>query len=69
MEKDFAHWHPLKKQLHERQDVPSFEEREIWWCSIGANIAYEQDGKHAAYHRPVLVVRKFSRHLFLGVPC
>ena len=68
MEKDFIGWHALKEQLHDRQEVPTFQEREIWWCSIGANIGYEQDGKHVAYHRPVLITRKFSRHLFLGVP-
>ena len=28
----------------------------------------EQDGKHEEFARPVLVIRKFSRELFLGVP-
>lgn len=68
MERDFVNWHALKEQLQDRQEMPTFQEQEIWWCSIGLNIGYEQDGKHIAYHRPVLIVRKFSRHLFLGVP-
>lgn len=68
MYKDFIGWHPLKRRLHEREDTPTFREREIWWTSIGVNIGYEQDGKHTAYIRPVLIMRKFSRQLLLGVP-
>ena len=45
-----------------------FKERDIWWVSVGVNVGYEEDGKHEKYLRPVLVLRKFNRDLFLGVP-
>lgn len=67
--KDFETWIIKKKDLHNRLAVPPlFKERDIWWVSIGVNVGYEEDGKHDKYIRPVLVLRKFNRELFLGVP-
>lgn len=68
MAKEFNAWNRQKKRLDRRKYMPSFKEREIWWCSIGVNVAHEQDGKNATFNRPVLVVRKFSRFMFWGVP-
>ncbi len=68
MEKDFTDWHLLKSNLHSQSQAPTFQQREIWWCSIGLNIGYEADGKSELFSRPVLIVRKFNRHIFLGVP-
>lgn len=68
MEKDFDPWSNLKKKLDVQSNSPSFEEREIWWCSIGLNIGHEENGKSDVFSRPVLVVRKFNKHIFLGVP-
>jgi mRNA interferase MazF len=45
-----------------------FNEREVWWCSVGLNIGSEVYGKGDTYTRPVLVLKKLSRHTFLGVP-
>ncbi|MEQ1705427.1 MAG: type II toxin-antitoxin system PemK/MazF family toxin [Rickettsiales bacterium] len=68
MNKDFEGWGNLKIHLHSRTDIPTFQQREIWWCSIGVNIGHEEDGKNDLYHRPVLIVRKFNTHIFWGVP-
>ena len=68
MHKDFSAWSALKKQLDEDRKVPTFQEREIWWCSIGVNIGHEENGKNQDYSRPVLVVRKFNDHIFWGLP-
>ena len=68
MEKDFAAWHTLKAYLHHQVDTPTFQEREIWWCSIGANIGSETDGKSGLFSRPVLIVRKFNARMFWGIP-
>jgi mRNA-degrading endonuclease toxin of MazEF toxin-antitoxin module len=65
--KDFTEWHSLKQQLQVRKDAPIFQQQEIWWCSVGMNIGHEADGKSKLYSRPVLVVRKFNRHIFFGV--
>ena len=68
MIKDFAGWHKLKTSLNERENAPTFQQREIWWCSIGVNIGDEEDGKNRLYHRPVLIIRKFNSHIFWGTP-
>ena len=46
MQKDFPGWHRQKEQLHAQHHTPTFQEREIWWCSVGVNIGHEMDGKH-----------------------
>ena len=58
----------LEEQLHAQRHTPTFQEREIWWCSVGVNIGHEMDGKNQFYNRPVLIVRKFNPHIFFGVP-
>ncbi|MBU6339496.1 MAG: type II toxin-antitoxin system PemK/MazF family toxin [Rickettsiales bacterium] len=68
MDKDLDQWNNFKKKLDFNSKSPSFEEREIWWCSIGLNIGHEENGKSDLFSRPILVVRKFNSHIFLGVP-
>ncbi len=65
--KDFAEWFALKAELQEKSS-PLFEERDVWWCSLGVNLGFEIDGKNKPYERPVLVFRKFNRDTFIGIP-
>ncbi len=67
-EKDFDGWLPIKKHTNDRDAIPTFKQREIWWCSTGINIGVEVDGKNHHFERPVLIIRKFNRRLFWGVP-
>lgn len=70
MEKEFDNWNVIKKQLQKVVKAPDFffHEREKWWCSLGVNIGYEQDGKNENFERPVLILRKFNRDIALVVP-
>jgi len=34
----------------------------------GGNIGHEMDGKNKDYNRPVLVLRKFNKQIFRGIP-
>lgn len=68
MAKKFDAWNSIKKKIDRRDYGMRFREREIWWCSLGLNVDCEQDGKNATFNRPVLVVRKFNRDMFWGVP-
>lgn len=68
MEKDFIEWHTLKEWLNDHHNAPVFQQREIWWCSLGVNVGHEEDGKGPHYRRPILVVRKFNQHIFWGAP-
>lgn len=67
-EKTFGDWILLKDKLHNRNKIPVFKQAEIWWCSIGFNVGHEENGKNQLFNRPILVLRKFNNHLFLGVP-
>lgn len=67
MEVDFDKWNERKKKVAGFSRV-YFNKGEIWFASIGKNIGDEEDGKNEYFERPLLVVRKFNNHLFLGVP-
>jgi mRNA interferase MazF len=67
-ERDYTKWHTLKERLEQRADVPNFMVCDIWWCAIGTNLGYEQDGKNDLCERPVLVLKKFNKELFFGLP-
>jgi len=70
MEKDFDKWNELKKGINnsEKPENFNFHEREIWWCSVGVNVGFEQDGKHELFERPVLILRKFNKNIAWVVP-
>lgn len=68
MEKDFKTWHTKKEVLDGKGNRVFFHEREIWFCHLGANVGFEQDGKGESFGRPVIVFRKFNNEVFWGVP-
>jgi mRNA interferase MazF len=68
MQKNFTDWHEKKALIHEKDRQLYFYEQEIWWVTLGCNVGFEEDGKNSNYSRPALILRKFSKHLFLGVP-
>ena len=66
--KNFDGWNIAKKSLEGKSRLPDFQSRQVWWCSLGVNIGYEEDGKNDNFERPVLILRKFNKELFYGVP-
>lgn len=67
MQKDFDTWNTRKKIINSFPEAPFYHEREIWWCSLGVNVGFEQDGTGRNYDRPVLVLRGFNAQVFFGV--
>lgn len=67
MEKDFDKWNKDKKTIHTDGENKFYHEREIWWCSLGINIGFEQDGTGENFDRPVIIIKGFSREVFLAV--
>ena len=69
MEKNFDSWHHRKTTI-ERDGKPRvfFHEREVWLCSIGLNVGFEQDGRGERFSRPVLVFKKFNKEVFWALP-
>ncbi|MEK7610307.1 MAG: type II toxin-antitoxin system PemK/MazF family toxin [Patescibacteria group bacterium] len=68
MEKKFDEWNERKKSINYSDSLADCHEREIWWCSIGVNVGSEQHSMTEDFSRPVLVVRKFTRDIFWGIP-
>ena len=77
--KDFDKWNIQKKKIHSRflktLNVVNSEisevyvhEREVWWCALGKNIGYEQDGSGEFFLRPVVILKKFGSNTCLVVP-
>jgi mRNA interferase MazF len=70
MYKDFWKWHKKKEYINNKENIKSiyFREREVWWCALGVNVGFEQDGKGSEFRRPVLILKKFNQFVFLAVP-
>ncbi len=68
MQKDFWSWHGHKEKVDSKEKRVFFHEREIWFCHLGTNIGFEQDGKGQNFARPVIIFRKFNKEVFWGVP-
>lgn len=68
MQKRFDEWNDRKKKLHQDVQRPYFHEREIWFCSLGVNVGFEQDGASGTFMRPILVFKRFNKQVFWGIP-
>ena len=68
MQKDFDKWNSKKKFVNDTERVPFFHEREIWFCFLGANVGFEQDGQGEDFQRPVVIIRKFNNEICWAVP-
>ena len=65
---NFDEWNGIKKRVDHKKIFAQVKERDIFWLSIGKNIGFEQNSKDDSYIRPVLILQKFSNHVFLGIP-
>jgi len=50
------------------KERPFFDVGEIWFCALGANIGFEQDGMGEKFLRPSVIVRKFNNEVLWVVP-
>src|SRR3989338_2249798 len=67
MSKDFDGWNEQKKVTHNGAGR-FYHEREVWWCSLGVNVGFEQDRRGYLFQRPVLIVRGLSSHTCIVAP-
>ncbi len=61
----FIEW---KKNLENGYKKLFIKTGEVWWCSVGLNIAQESCGKGKYFRRPVLIIKKLSDKNFIGIP-
>lgn len=67
--KRFKEWFGIKEKIDMSSDkTPYFREREIWMSYLGENIGFEMSGKNEYFHRPVIILHKFNKRLFFGIP-
>ena len=66
--KNFDEWNVNKKAIDGLENKKTFHEREVWFIKIGENIGFEENGKGVDFLRPVVVYKKFSKNVFLGIP-
>lgn len=69
MSKKFISW-IINKIIIDKTHKAEFniKEGQVFWCSLGENIGYEQDGKNENFRRPVLIFKKFNNEMFWGIP-
>ena len=66
---NYDNWNNIKKDLSCTTKNINFNQKEIFMTYVGYNIGFEQNGdKNHNFLRPVLVYKKFSKNLFLGIP-
>ena len=69
MQKNYSIWTSLKCKINNQNySFFGFKEREIWVCSLGENIGFEEDGKGIRYTRLILILKVFNRRLCFVVP-
>jgi len=68
MKKDFDGWNEKKKIINDAPTAPFCHERELWWCALGMNVGFEQDGSDIEYRRPVLILKGLSAQTSLVIP-
>jgi mRNA-degrading endonuclease toxin of MazEF toxin-antitoxin module len=68
MAKDFDAWNGQKKKIDQRDQQIRYHEREVWWCWLGVNVGFEQDGSGEEYRRPVVIVTGLGPKTCLVVP-
>lgn len=65
--KDFDKWN-VKKKHAELEDKRLYTIREIWWCKLGVNIGFEQDGSGEEFLRPCVIIRGFGPRVCMIIP-
>jgi hypothetical protein len=66
---EFNKWNKIKQRVHVSEKRVFFpHESEVWMCTFGKNIGYEQNGSGENFSRPVLIVKKFNSHMFWVAP-
>ena len=64
----FDEWNEVKQKTHNTFRQVGFKQRDIFWLRAGQNIGSEEYGKGNEFQRPVLIVKKLTNNLFVGIP-
>ena len=67
MEK-YDEWNEVKKKTQSTKRKLGIKPRDIFWAKIGQNVGSEEFGKNQNFARPVIIVKKLTHDLFIGIP-
>ncbi len=68
IERIYDQWNEIKKESSKNKRKLGIKPREIFWIKLGHNIGSEEFGKDKNFARPVIILRKLTSDLFVGVP-
>lgn len=66
--KNYDEWNIIKQKADKKENKVGFKVREIFWLRLGQNIGAEEYGKGNEFQRPVLIVKRLTADIFIGVP-
>ena len=66
--KNYDEWNIIKQKANKKENKVGFKEREIFWLRLGQNIGAEEYGKGNEFQRPVLILKRLTSDIFIGVP-
>ena len=64
----YDRWNNVKKDTEKSNIKLGIRPRDIFWAKIGQNIGSEEYGKNRNFSRPIIVIRKLTSDLFIGIP-
>ena len=64
----FNQWNEVKKKTEDNKRKLGIKSRDIFWAKIGQNIGSEEYGKNDNFARPIIIIRKLTHDLFIGIP-
>lgn len=65
---EFDQWNKIKQETNKKDRVIGIKNREIFYLKLGQNIGYEQNGKGKDFIRPVLILKRLTKDMFIGIP-
>lgn len=65
---NYDRWNSVKKNTEKSNIKLGIRPIDIFWAKIGQNIGSEEYGKNKNFSRPVIVIRKLTSDLFIGIP-
>ncbi|MDX9743154.1 MAG: type II toxin-antitoxin system PemK/MazF family toxin [Arcobacteraceae bacterium] len=68
MEENFDKWNQIKKNVQEDEKNRLFKQRDIFFITMGQNIGFEQNGKGENFVRPIVILKKITNQMFIGIP-
>ena len=68
MEEIFDKWNEVKKIVQNDEKIRLFKQRDIFFINMGQNVGFEQNGKGENFVRPIIILKKITNQMFIGIP-